>query len=130
MPQIDLVLAHAVAKNAVFSIEGLDAVLRALDMAITYHEDGEPPQDRNLAWKRTHKALLYRRELFHSTRLRSLSSQNRIQNIISLVRLFRSASACLCLTPTENPDFDHCRYADLTIVISYSKYARWQTRRT
>ena len=87
--EIDLVLAHAVAKNAIYRIEGIDAVLRSLDAALACHEESAPsPRDREVAaWKKAQTALLYRRELFHSIRLRSLSSQSRIQNIIQLVRL-------------------------------------------
>ncbi|KAK3324843.1 hypothetical protein B0H66DRAFT_587731 [Apodospora peruviana] len=60
LPEIDLTLAHAIAKNAIYRLEGLDAILRCLELAVQFHE------------------------LFHSTRLRSLSSQSRIKNVIDL----------------------------------------------
>ena len=89
VPEIDLVLAHAVAKNAIYRIEGIDAVLRSLDAALACHEKSAlSARDRDVAaWEKAQTALLYRKELFHSIRLRSLSSQSRIQNIIQLVRL-------------------------------------------
>src|SRR5690349_8598736 len=95
VPEIDLVLAHAVAKNAIYRVEGIDAVLRSLNMALACHEESAPAaQDRSVvAWQRAQKALVYRKELFHSTKLRSLSSQSRVQNIIELV----------CFLPFNSP---------------------------
>lgn len=75
---------HAVSKSVIYVIEGLDASIRSLDCAIERHsrfykQNPSPIRDA------THDALLYQRELFHSTRLRMSSAQLRLGNIINLV---------------------------------------------
>ena len=76
---------HAVSKNVMYVIEGLDAALRSLDCAIERHSRLYE-QYRSQIGRTTHDALLYRREMFHSTRLRMSSAQQRLGNIINLVR--------------------------------------------
>ena len=64
-------------------IEGLDAILRLLESVLKYHDEmmsGGLPISETIE-----RALKYRKELFHSTRLRTLSSEQRVKNVISLV---------------------------------------------
>ncbi|EEQ35659.1 conserved hypothetical protein [Microsporum canis CBS 113480] len=81
-PAVDLHHVHTIAKNAIFMLEGVDATLRSLDAAVTHHQ--ELSQTRPPVWRATHSSLLYRKELFHSTRLRIISVEKRLQNIINL----------------------------------------------
>jgi hypothetical protein len=80
---VDLNELHGIAKNLIFMLESLDAALRALDAAIASH--CETRHACSEMWRATHSSLLYRRELFHATRLRILSVDNRVKNIINLV---------------------------------------------
>jgi len=80
---VDLSVLHTVAKNAIFMIEGLNAVLRTLDSATASHADATHNTSRH--WKNIHRSLRYRAELFQSTMLRTVSSQERIKNVIDLV---------------------------------------------
>lgn len=65
---------HDLAKDAIHMVEGLDAVLRSLECALRYHSEMEKLQKDDLAiWEATHRSLDYRKEMFHSTRLRMLS---------------------------------------------------------
>ena len=81
---IDFYKVHAVAKNAIYIIESLDAALRSLDGAIARHTDMSN-QHPSPIWRATHDALLYRKELFHSTGLRMSSAHQRLRNAINLV---------------------------------------------
>ncbi|KAK4234186.1 hypothetical protein C8A03DRAFT_47425 [Achaetomium macrosporum] len=79
---LDLHRIHTNAKNAIFMIEALDAAIRAVDAALADHE--VLGQRRDKVWENTHLHLQYCRELFHSTRLRTVSSQARIKNTVDL----------------------------------------------
>ncbi|KAM5451273.1 hypothetical protein MaudCBS49596_003979 [Microsporum audouinii] len=81
-PVVDLHHAHTVAKNAIFMLEGLDATLRSLDAAIIYHH--EISDIYPTIWRATHNTLLHRRELFQATKLRTISVEKRLTNIINL----------------------------------------------
>ncbi|KAM5471201.1 hypothetical protein MauCBS54593_003541 [Microsporum audouinii] len=81
-PVVDLHHAHTVAKNAIFMLEGLDATLRSLDAAIIYHQ--EISDIYPTIWRATHNTLLHRRELFQATKLRTISVEKRLTNIINL----------------------------------------------
>ncbi|KAM5465147.1 hypothetical protein MferCBS49748_005087 [Microsporum ferrugineum] len=104
-PAVDLHHVHTIAKNAIFMLEGVDATLRSLDAAVTHHQ--ELSQTRPPIWRATHSSLLYRKELFHSTRLRIISVEKRLQNIINLVRILlihpltsrEPAVLCTCFSP-------------------------------
>jgi hypothetical protein len=71
-------------KNAVFLIEGLDAAMSLVEMAIVFHR-GALLNTATPAWRNAEQALLRRKELFNATRLRSRSQHSRIQNVINLV---------------------------------------------
>lgn len=88
-------------------LEAVDATLRSLDAAIAHHQElsytiSLPPknkkeEDRSIdlvngtsdkrspIWRATHGMLLHRRELFQATRLRTISVEKRLTNIINLV---------------------------------------------
>jgi hypothetical protein len=75
---------HALAKDAIHLVEGLDAVLRSLECAIRAHAEMDK---RDVAiWQATQDALHHRREMFHSTKLRLSSIDQRLKNVINLVR--------------------------------------------
>jgi len=75
--------AHVAAKNALYSLEGLDSALEALDRVIASHEELYGPGEDS--WKSTQRDLLYSRDLFRSTRQRMRSVQSRLNNVINLV---------------------------------------------
>ena len=75
--------SHVIAKNALYSLEALDSVLRCLGRAIDCHHRGarsSSPQRRAIQG-----SLDYTAELFHSTRHRILSVDSRMKNVINLV---------------------------------------------
>jgi len=75
---------HALAKDAIHLVEGLDAVLRSLECAIRAHAEMDK---RDVAmWQATQDALHHRKEMFHSTKLRLSSIDQRLKNVINLVR--------------------------------------------
>ncbi len=74
-------------------VEGLDAVLRSLESALRYHSEMEHPQKHDPAiWEAIHGSLHYRKEMFHSTRLRMLSVEQRLKNVINMVGYSNSSS--------------------------------------
>ncbi|KAF3481513.1 uncharacterized protein GIQ15_04272 [Arthroderma uncinatum] len=81
-PVVDLHHVHTIAKNAIFMLEGLEATLRSLDAAIAHHR--ELPDTHLPIWKATHSTLVHRRELFQATKLRIISVEKRLANIINL----------------------------------------------
>ena len=81
---LDLHRIHTNTKNAVFMIEALDAAIRLVGAVLSDHE--MYGQRGNRVWENTHRRLRHRSELFHSTRLRTVSSQGRIKNTVDLVR--------------------------------------------
>jgi hypothetical protein len=81
---LDLHRIHTNAKNAIFMVEALDAAIRIVDLALSDHELSGRRGDK--VWENTNLRLQHRRELFHSTRLRTISSQARIKNTVDLVR--------------------------------------------
>ncbi|EFE32211.1 uncharacterized protein ARB_01102 [Trichophyton benhamiae CBS 112371] len=106
-PVVDIYYVHTIAKNAIFMLEAVDATLRSLDAAIAHHQELSytisPPQKnkkeenrkilhlvngtsdkRSPIWRATQGMLLHRRELFQATRLRTISVEKRLTNIINL----------------------------------------------
>ncbi|KAF4637688.1 hypothetical protein G7Y89_g403 [Cudoniella acicularis] len=82
---IDYNSIHNLAKDAIHMVEGLDAVLRSLECALRYHSDIEDLRKGDLAiWEAIHGSLHYRKEMFHSTRLRMLSVEQRLKNVINM----------------------------------------------
>ncbi|KAH8881790.1 hypothetical protein GQ53DRAFT_667085, partial [Thozetella sp. PMI_491] len=79
---LDLGRIHTNAKNAIFMIEGLDAAIRLVSMALLEHES--LPERDSVVWRNTHRSLRHQSELFHSSRLRTLSSRDRIKNTTDL----------------------------------------------
>ena len=84
---LDLHRIHTSAKDAIFMLEALDTAIRSVDMALSAHMALPGSQAREGMWENTHRLLRHRSELFHSTRLRTLSSQERIRNTVDLVRI-------------------------------------------
>lgn len=80
---------HNLAKDAIHMVEGLDAVLRSVECALRCHSEIE--KDDSVVWTATHNALQYRKEMFHSTRLRMVSVEQRLKNVINLVGLLISS---------------------------------------
>lgn len=78
---IDYNSIHHLSKDSIHLVEGLDAVLRSLECALRCHNEMEHNSD---VWKVTQDALHYRREMFHSTRLRMISVEQRLKNVINL----------------------------------------------
>jgi hypothetical protein len=84
---IDYNSIHNLAKDAIHMVEGLDSVLRSLECALRYHNEMEKlRKDDTAIFEAIHRSLHYRREMFHSTRLRMLSVDQRLKNIINMVR--------------------------------------------
>ncbi|EAQ84503.1 hypothetical protein CHGG_08517 [Chaetomium globosum CBS 148.51] len=81
---LDLHRIHTSAKNAIFTIEALDAAIRLVDSTLSNHELFGQSQRGDRLWENTHRLLHHRRELFHSTKLRTVSCQARIKNTIDL----------------------------------------------
>ncbi|KAK4173350.1 hypothetical protein QBC36DRAFT_336027 [Triangularia setosa] len=86
---LDLHGIHTSAKNAIYLVEALDAILRAVDRVLSAHKELLPDstnkwRTENRIWDNTHRLLRYRSELFHSTRLRIVSSHERIKNTVDL----------------------------------------------
>ncbi|KAF8851593.1 hypothetical protein BDZ45DRAFT_695785 [Acephala macrosclerotiorum] len=82
---IDYNSIHDLAKDAIHMVEGLDAVLRSLECALHYHSEIEKLQEDDPAiWEAIHRCLHYRKEMFHSTRLRMLSVDQRLKNVINM----------------------------------------------
>jgi len=79
---LPLFKAHVVAKNGIYSLEALDSALKCIDKAVDYHNDVQP---RSPDWDDVHKSLLYTTDLFHSTRYRINSVNDRMKNVINLV---------------------------------------------
>ncbi|KAJ6444935.1 para-nitrobenzyl esterase [Purpureocillium lavendulum] len=73
---------HAVAKEALHMIEGVDAVLRSLASATQAHAEMDARD--TTVWKAAHDALQHRAEMFFSTRLRLASIDQRLKNCINL----------------------------------------------
>jgi hypothetical protein len=89
---------HNLAKDAIHMVEGLDAVLRSVECALRCHSEKE--KDDSVVWTATHNALQYRKEMFHSTRLRMVSVEQRLKNVINLVGLLIS-SYFVCVLKTS-----------------------------
>ena len=83
LPAIDYNSIHNLAKDAIHLVEGLDAVLRSLECALQCHS--EIVENKSDIWTATQDALRYQREMFHSTRLRMRSVEQRLSNIINMV---------------------------------------------
>jgi hypothetical protein len=95
---IDYNSIHNLAKDAIHMVEGLDASLRSLECALRYHSEMEKLQkDDPAIWEAIHRSLHYRREMFHSTRLRMLSVDQRLKNIINMVGYSNYFSFCQIL---------------------------------
>jgi hypothetical protein len=90
--EIDYHGIHNLAKDAIHLVEGLDAVLRSLECTLSCHSKIE--KHDFVIWNATHDALHYRREMFHSTRLRMLSVEQRLKNVINMVGHFSSSPFC------------------------------------
>ena len=92
---IDYNSIHNLAKDAIHMVEGLGAVIRSLECALRYHSEMEKLQkDDPAIWEATHRSLHYRREMFHSTRLRMLSVDQRLKNVINMVGYSNYFSFC------------------------------------
>lgn len=74
---------HRLAKEGLHLIEGVDGALRSLDRAIETHAD--IGRTNVTIHRATQDALYHRREMFHSTRLRLLSVDQRLKNVINFV---------------------------------------------
>jgi hypothetical protein len=81
--EIDYTGIHNLAKDAIHMMESLDAVLRSVECALHCHREQE--KHDSVIWTATHNALQYRKEMFHSTRLRIASVEQRLKNVINLV---------------------------------------------
>lgn len=85
---VDYSYIHAVSKDAIHLLEGVDATIRSLECTIQAHSETQATD--TFAWSGARDNLRLRRELFHSTRLRLLSIDQRLKNVINLV-----SSPCL-----------------------------------
>lgn len=86
---IDYTNVHLLAKDAIHLVEGVDAALRSLNCVLDAHSDlkgSKTGEDFDEIWKRTSEALKHRVEMLQSTRLRLASVDQRLKNIINLVR--------------------------------------------
>jgi hypothetical protein len=80
---VDLYKAHEDAKSTIYVLESIDAATKFMD-AVIYHRGRLERRDDN-RWELTHNALLYRRELFQAAKLRTLSTNQRLQDALNLV---------------------------------------------
>ncbi|KAK4223942.1 hypothetical protein QBC38DRAFT_424511 [Podospora fimiseda] len=75
---------HTNAKNAIFMVEALDAIIRSADLALSDHASFPSHTGYQHVWENTHRRLQHTSELFHSSRLMTASVQARIKNTIDL----------------------------------------------
>lgn len=80
---VDYGYIHAVSKDAIHLLEGVDAALRSMECTI--QAQSETRTVDTFASSTARDALRHRKELFHSTRLRLVSIDQRLKNIINLV---------------------------------------------
>lgn len=100
---------HNLAKDAIHLVEGLDAALRSLECALRCHSEIEKHDP--VIWNATHDALHHRREMFHSTRLRMLSVEQRLKNVINMVGHFSSSSFVRILKISRLSTLEPCAIA-------------------
>lgn len=100
---------HSLAKDVIHLVEGLDAVLRSLECVLRYHSEIE--KHDSVIWKATHDALHHRREMFHSTRLRMLSAEQRLKNVINMVGHSSSSSVVRILKISRLSTLEPCAIA-------------------
>ncbi|KAK3381195.1 hypothetical protein B0H63DRAFT_450561 [Podospora didyma] len=86
---------HTSAKNTIFMVEALDSAIRSVDLALADHKGLLPqgtggPGNVNL-WENTTRRLRHTSDLFHSTRLRTTSCQERIKNTVDLAFYINTA---------------------------------------
>ncbi|KAK3986193.1 hypothetical protein QBC44DRAFT_248725 [Cladorrhinum sp. PSN332] len=83
--ELNLHRLHTSAKNAIFMVESLDAVIRSVDLALLGHDVlARVPGCKDNVWENTNRRLQHTGELFHSTKLRTVSVQARIKNTVDL----------------------------------------------
>jgi hypothetical protein len=115
---VDYSKIHSLAKDTIHQEEGLDAALRSLECALRHH--GEIYEHDTEMWKFTQDALYHRREMFYSTRLRMVSVEQRLKNIINMVSLPTHIIYVVVLTLGRYSILEICEIAELCnkIVIS------------
>jgi hypothetical protein len=86
--RIDFVGMHNIAKHVVYMRESFDAISHTVDALLAIHSNkswqlkaGTTPSPVNVS---VHRALLYRKGVFHSSNLRLKSMEKRVQNLIQL----------------------------------------------
>ena len=95
----DFVGMHNVAKHIIFLKEGSRAILATLTAMLREHRRLSQVANSNSAGynaKETHAALEYQEELFRSIAFRAFSINERMQNIINLVRYPPGQEAAAC----------------------------------
>lgn len=88
---LDLHRIHTSAKNAIFMVEALDGAIRSVDLVLSSHGRLQGAGSGNV-WENTDRRLRHTSELFHSTKLRTASSQARIKNTVDLVSAPKDSS--------------------------------------
>lgn len=92
MLNIDYPRIHTLAKDAIHFVEGVDATLRSLQCVVTAHSATATHQDS--IWRGTNDAFNHRIEMFQSTKLRLTSVDQRLKNVINLVRVVHIRPWC------------------------------------
>ncbi|KAH7120255.1 hypothetical protein B0J13DRAFT_162132 [Dactylonectria estremocensis] len=78
---------HVIAKDTIYMLEGLDAALLCLESVSNRHHALRENNACGLntdEWENTEQSLEYRKQLFHSTKLRTSSTNQRMQTAINL----------------------------------------------
>ncbi|KAL6401224.1 hypothetical protein AUP68_16953 [Ilyonectria robusta] len=84
---LDFRRPHVIAKDTIYMLEGLDAALLCLESVSSRHRtfrENNPCGLHTDEWENTEQSLEYRKQLFHSTKLRTTSTNQRMQTAINL----------------------------------------------
>ncbi|KAM5517581.1 hypothetical protein FOXYSP1_04533 [Fusarium oxysporum f. sp. phaseoli] len=86
--QIDFRRPHIIAKDTIYMLEVLDAAILCLESVSNRHHalrENNSSRFNTDKWENTEQSLEYKKQLFHSTKLRILSTNQRMQTAINLV---------------------------------------------
>ncbi|KAH7244534.1 uncharacterized protein BKA55DRAFT_574050 [Fusarium redolens] len=86
--QIDFRRPHIIAKDTIYMLEVLDAAILCLESVSNRHHalrENNSSGFNTDKWENTEQSLEYKKQLFHSTKLRILSTNQRMQTAINLL---------------------------------------------
>jgi hypothetical protein len=86
--QLDFRRPHIIAKDTIYMLEVLDAAILCLESVSNRHHvlrENNPSGLKTDIWENTEQSLEYKKQLFHSTKLRISSTSQRMHTAINLV---------------------------------------------